>query len=207
MPLIAPTAERGRIASGTASQIGSPDDIDHAESPCRISTRIEPTDRSMPPVTMTAVMPTADDADEGEVAGDVEEVLRRREDGLAARGVSMRRTPRPTDRQATKTQNVRWSNHASERARGDASLDDDHGRFRRVLVQIMAAGGVDRAGDEAGHLLGRALAIGLSATLPPRRSTTMRSATAKTSGMRWLISTTAMPWSRRWRIRFSTSAT
>ena len=34
-----------------------------------------------------------------------------------------------------------------------------------------------------------------------------RSATVNTSGMRWLISTTAMPWSRRWRIRFSTSAT
>ena len=33
----------------------------------------------------------------------------------------------------------------------------------------------------------------LSATLRPRRSTMIRSATSKTSGMRWLISTTAMP--------------
>ena len=45
-------------------------------------------------------------------------------------------------------------------------------------------------------------AIVLSATLRPRRMTMTRSATAKTSGMRWLISTTAMPWSRKWRIRF-----
>ena len=35
--------------------------------------------------------------------------------------------------------------------------------------------------------------IGLSATLWPRRSTTIRSATVKTSGMRWLISTMAIP--------------
>ena len=54
---------------------------------------------------------------------------------------------------------------------------------------------------------GELAAIALSATLRPRRSTTMRSATANTSGMRWLIRTTAMPWSRRRRIRFSTSAT
>ena len=40
-------------------------------------------------------------------------------------------------------------------------------------------------------------AIAFSATLRPRRSTKTRSATAKTSGMRWLISTMAMPWSRK----------
>ena len=39
---------------------------------------------------------------------------------------------------------------------------------------------------------GELCAIGLSATFSPRRSTTTRSATANTSGMRWLISTTAM---------------
>ena len=49
--------------------------------------------------------------------------------------------------------------------------------------------------------------MGLSATLWPRRRTTMRSATPKTSGMRWLISTTAMPCSRNRRRRSSTSAT
>jgi hypothetical protein len=54
---------------------------------------------------------------------------------------------------------------------------------------------------------GEVRATGLSATFTPRRNTTMRSATAKTSGMRWLIRTTAMPWSRRCRIRRSTSAT
>ena len=37
--------------------------------------------------------------------------------------------------------------------------------------------------------------------------TTMRSQTANTSGMRWLIRMTAMPWSLRRRIRSSTSAT
>ena len=47
----------------------------------------------------------------------------------------------------------------------------------------------------------------LSATLRPRRMTSTRSLTAKTSGMRWLISTTAMPRSRNRRIRSSTSAT
>ena len=40
---------------------------------------VEPTDRSMPPVMITAVMPMRDDADEGEVAGDVEQVVGRRE--------------------------------------------------------------------------------------------------------------------------------
>ena len=40
---------------------------------------------------------------------------------------------------------------------------------------------------------GELLPIGLSATLWPRLRTTMRSDTVKTSGMRWLISTTAIP--------------
>src|ERR1700687_1102319 len=47
----------------------------------------------------------------------------------------------------------------------------------------------------------------LSATLRPRRSTTTRSAMLNTSGIRWLISTIAMPRSRSRRIRFSTWAT
>ena len=40
---------------------------------------------------------------------------------------------------------------------------------------------------------GETPAIGLSATLLPRRRTTIRSATANTSGMRWLIRMTPMP--------------
>ena len=47
----------------------------------------------------------------------------------------------------------------------------------------------------------------MSATLAPRRSTMMRSATANTSGMRWLMNTMAMPCSRSRRTRLSTSAT
>jgi hypothetical protein len=54
---------------------------------------------------------------------------------------------------------------------------------------------------------GELSATGLSATFSPRRSTTTRSATENTSGMRWLISTTAICCSRRRRIRPSTSAT
>ena len=44
---------------------------------------------------------------------------------------------------------------------------------------------------------GEVEAIALSATFLPRLSTTTRSATENTSGMRWLISTMAMPWSRK----------
>src|SRR5690606_3159184 len=54
---------------------------------------------------------------------------------------------------------------------------------------------------------GEESATRLSATLVPRRSTISRSQTAKMSGIRWLISTTAMPWSLSRRMRLSTSAT
>src|SRR5690606_35770250 len=54
---------------------------------------------------------------------------------------------------------------------------------------------------------GELSAIFLSATLRPRRMTMTRSATVKTSGMRWLIRTTAIPLSRSWRMRLRTSAT
>src|SRR6185436_608236 len=54
---------------------------------------------------------------------------------------------------------------------------------------------------------GELWAIFLSAILRPRRMTMTRSATAKTSGMRWLMCTMARSWSRRCFMRFKSSAT
>ena len=55
------------------------------------------------------------------------------------------------------------------------------------LSSELRSGGLYCARNQTGHLFRRRLRYRLVRDLAPRRSTTMRSATAKTSGMRWLI--------------------
>mgnify|MGYP003779666303 CR=1 FL=1 len=95
-----------------------------------------------------------------------------------------------------------WVRGAARVMRAHASLnagqlhEEAEDDFRVALAAFR------EAGDQAAWMApvmrpvissGEVLAVALSATLLPRRSTTIRSDTANTSGMRWLISATAMP--------------
>src|SRR5262249_39649964 len=144
-----------------------------------------------------------DDADKSAVAGDVEKVLRGEEG------------------RARKAQIDEGENRGDEDPEGLAR-EELANRAMRLAIDRFLEGGDGHVGASF-PLVPQAVSIApwirpvtssgelsvttLSATLRPRLRTTMRSATANTSGMRWLMRTTAIPPSRRCRIRFKTSAT
>ena len=166
----------------------------------------EPTDRSMPPVMITVVTPSAAMAMnekfrvtlkmfcfEAKVSG----YQAQRDAGDDGRNEHPERLAREQP------------GHGAVGLAIDGVVQRRGASERPPLLLVAPRHAVSIApGDEAGHLLGRG-ARRSACRRPCGRacSTTMRSATANTSGMRWLIRTTAKPWSRRRRIRFRTSAT
>ena len=145
------------------------------------STSTAPTDRSIPPVMMTAVMPIAMMATKAKLR-----VTLNRFCWVAKTSLASASTTNASDRGDRDPERLLADEPGQPVCRAPGGRSSPRAMASAIRQPSIAP--VMRPVTSSGELA----AIGLSATFSPRRSTTMRSATANTSGMRWLISTTAI---------------
>src|SRR6185295_14088602 len=146
-PLMAPTTSDTPSASGTASQIDRPAFI---VMPITMpdSTSTAPTDRSMPPLTITAVMPIAMMATNAKLR-----VTLNRFCWVANTSLVNAKTTNATTA-ATETQNVCWlTSQLSQLPCARRAIDSSRLVLTAMVVRLRR---LDGAGDQARHFFGRA---------------------------------------------------
>ena len=174
VPLMAPTSSEAPIAAGNASVMGSPACMITVVVMAEIST-VEPTDRSIPPVMITAVMPMATIATKAKLRVTLNRLL-----GVAKVLVSTD-IASTASKAASSTQNICLLTSQDPKLRcvrcSIACCREESAFMASPYARSIAP--VIRPVTSSGELS----ATSLSATFCPRRSTTSRSHTAKTSGI------------------------